>query len=35
MDLTPGLLRLSIGFTGDPTLMLGRFLDSWKKVFNR
>lgn len=35
MDLTPGLLRLSIGFTGDPTIMLGRFLDSWKKVFNR
>ncbi len=33
MDLTPGLLRLSIGFTGDPDLMLGRFLDSWKKVF--
>jgi methionine-gamma-lyase len=35
MDLTPGLLRLSIGFTGDPSVMLTRFLDSWQKVFSR
>jgi methionine-gamma-lyase len=31
MDLRPGLLRLSIGYTGDREVMLGRFLNAWKK----
>jgi len=33
MNLSPGLLRLSIGFTGDRDVMWDRFISSNQKVF--
>jgi methionine-gamma-lyase len=33
MNLSPGLLRLSIGFTGDRDVMWDRFISSYQKVF--
>lgn len=32
MNLSPGLLRLSIGFTGDNKIMLERFLKCWRSL---
>jgi methionine-gamma-lyase len=35
MKLEPGLLRLSIGYVGDPEVMLERFLQAWDEVFKK
>jgi methionine-gamma-lyase len=32
MGLSPGLLRLSVGYLGDTGILSQRFLDSWKAV---
>jgi methionine-gamma-lyase len=33
MNLSPGLLRLSIGYLGNQTTMLNRFLKCYREIF--